>query len=52
MLRNMVFLDVPLYKVMSNRRFTITRFLVVEIFSRLEVLFQEHFLLGLIVVHV
>jgi hypothetical protein len=46
----MVFLDLPLYRVMSSRRFSILKCPVVEIFSNLEVLFLEHVLLELIVV--
>jgi hypothetical protein len=49
MLRNMVFLDL-LYRVMSNQRFSLIRWSMAEIFSNLELLLLEHFLLGLIVV--
>lgn len=52
MLRNMVFPDPPLYRVMSNQRFNIIRWSMAEIFISLEFLLLGLFLPGLIVVQV
>jgi hypothetical protein len=52
MLRNMVFPDLPLYRVTNNQRFNIIRWPMAEIFISLEFLLLELFLPGLIVVQV